>query len=92
MIKPIKVKALDQYKIWIEFEDGEKGEIDLEGLSSKGVFRKWSDRGYFEDVRIGADRAIIWGDGEEIDMCADWAYLELTGKTLDEIRTQLAHA
>ena len=92
MIKPTKVKALDRYKIWIEFEDGESGEIDLEGLSGKGVFRKWEDRDYFEDVKIGPDRAIIWGDGEEIDMCADWAYLELTGKTVEEIRHQLTHA
>ena len=92
MIKPTHVKALDRYKIWIEFEDGVKGEIDLAALSGKGVFRRWANRDYFEDVRIGSDRSIIWGDGEEIDICADWAYMELTGKTVDEVRHHLAHA
>lgn len=92
MIRPTKVKPLDGYKIWVEFEDGAGGEIDLSELVVKGVFSKWSDREFFEDVKIGPDRAIIWGDGEEIDMCADWAYMEVTGKTLDEIRHQFSHA
>ena len=92
MINPTKVKALEGYKIWIEFEDGVSGEVELSHLVNKGVFQKWTDRAFFEDVKIGPYRAIIWGDGEEIDMCADWAYLEVTGKTVDEIRHQFSHA
>ena len=92
MIQPTKVEALDGYKIWIEFEDGEMGEIDLSELAVKGVFKKWENREFFEEVKIGAHRAIIWGDGDEIDMCADWAYMEVTGKSVDEVRQQLSHA
>lgn len=41
--KPQEVSALDNYKIWIKFEDGVKGEIDLSSLKGKGVFEIWND-------------------------------------------------
>lgn len=53
MIKPTKVKPLDSYKIWIEFEDGVKGEADLSRLSGKGVFKAWDDRNGSYALDIG---------------------------------------
>jgi hypothetical protein len=38
MFKPVKVKALGGYTIWIEYADGVKGEVDLLYLAGKGVF------------------------------------------------------
>ena len=61
-------------------------------MATKGVFRKWENRDFSEDVKIGPYRAIIWSDGDELDMCADWAYIEVTGKSVDEIRHQFNHA
>ena len=34
MIKPIQVKALERYRIWVRFEDGIEGEFDLKGFLS----------------------------------------------------------
>jgi hypothetical protein len=86
MIKPTKVKSLDGYKVWIEFEDGESGEVDLSHLAGKGLFKAWDDRHFFDTVRIDSPyRAIVWGDTDELELCTDTFYLELTGKTIDEL-------
>ena len=85
MLKPIQVKPLDGYKIWIEYEDGESGEIDLSDLAGKGVFKAWDEPGHFEKVHISPHRAIAWDNDNDIDMCADALYMELTGKTWEEL-------
>ena len=86
-ITPLSVKALDGYKIWIKFSDGVKGEIDLSRFAEQVWFRPWKDRSVFENVRIVPNEAIVWGDDDETDMglCADALYLELTGKSWDEV-------
>ena len=83
MLWPTQVKPLSGFKIWIEYEDGESGEIDLSHLAGKGVFKVWDEPGHFEKVHISSYRAIAWDD--DIDMCADALYMELTGKTLEEV-------
>ena len=90
MIKPTKVKALDGYSIWIEFDDGQSGEVDLTEFAGMGVFKAWEDRAFFQDVRITSYESITWG--EELDLCAVDLYLRLTGKTIEEVRQQVIHA
>ena len=41
MFKPIDVKALPGYKIWVRFADGTEGEADLSHLAGRGVFALW---------------------------------------------------
>ena len=60
MIRPTAVQARDNYRIWIEFEDGEQGEIDLSHLVGQGVFKAWLDPEFFQDVRI-VDNDTIFG-------------------------------
>jgi hypothetical protein len=79
---PIKVKALPGYKIWLEYNDGVKGEIDLSHLVGKGVFALWNDYQNFEKVYITDYRAIAWS--EDLDICPDTQYMILTGKTVEE--------
>ena len=90
MLQPTKVKPLPGYKIWIEYEDGESGEIDLSHLAGKGVFKAWDEPGHFEKVHISPHRTIAWD--ENIDMCADFAYMELTGKTLEDVMPGMIQA
>ena len=83
MIRPTAVQARANYRIWIEFEDGEQGEIDLSHLAGQGVFKAWLDPEFFQDVRIVDNDTVLWGN--DIDLCPDALYMELTGKTVDEI-------
>ena len=83
MTIPTHVESRDGYRIWIEFEDGVQGEIDLSHLVGKGVFKAWEDRQFFEAVRISPYQAIVWG--KDLDLCPDTFYMELVGKTIDEV-------
>ena len=83
MLKPTHVKALPDYYLWIRFSDGTEGEVDLTPLVGKGVFSLWNDYAAFEQVTIGEHGQIAWS--EEIDLCADALYLQLTGKGIEEV-------
>jgi hypothetical protein len=56
-------------------------------LVGHGVFEQWRDKAAFENVEIGPHGEISWGD--DIDMCPDALYLELTGKTPEELFPKL---
>ena len=86
-LTPVSVKALDGFKIWIEFNDGVSGEIYLSRFAEQIWFEPWKDRGVFESVRIVPYEVVVWGDDGETDMglCADALYLELTGRSWEEV-------
>ena len=88
MLKPITVKALPDYRIWIEFPDGVAGEVDLSHLVGHAVFRVWEDDDTFDTVVIGSQRQIVWSD--EIEICSDALYLEITGQSPKEVFPALA--
>jgi len=82
MFEPLEVKALSDYRIWIRYADGEKGEVDLSHLSGQGVFKLWEDEQKWKNVRIAQDGAIRWS--EEVELCPDATYLKLTGTSPEE--------
>jgi len=88
MFKPIEVKALPGYKLWIKYDDGVEGEVNLSHLAGKGVFSLWNDYAAFEKVCLGRHGEIAWSD--EIDICPDKVYMDLTGKPPEELFPKLA--
>lgn len=87
MIRPLLVRALPKYRLYLEFVDGAKGEVDLSDLAGKGVFGRWNDYIFFEQVHIGDHREIKWND--DIELCADSLYLKLTGKSPGDLFPRL---
>ena len=83
MFKPVHVKPLPDYKLHLRYEDGVEGEVDLSHLAGKGVFALWNNPGAFEKVSIGPSGAIRWND--EVDICPDALYLEITGKSPEDV-------
>jgi Protein of unknown function (DUF2442) len=83
------VNVKDGFKVDLIFDDGICGTVDLSDLAGKGVFACWLDRGFFEDVRIGASGELVWSD--KIDLCPDSLYLKATGKEPHEIFPALRH-
>ena len=83
MIRPIEVRAVGRYRIWLRYGDGTEGEVDLSGLAGRGVFVAWEDPAVFSEVKLGSHGAIEWpGD---LDLCPDALYLRLTGKRPEEV-------
>jgi len=83
MYRPIYIQALPGYRLWIRFDDGVEGEVDLSNLVGKGVFTIWNDFAVFQKVYIGEHGEIAWG--KEIDICPDSIYLRISGKTPEEL-------
>lgn len=83
MPKPTAVKPLADFRIWLRYDDGTEGEVDLSDLAGRGVFTAWDDPGVFAAVRLGSHGAVEWGS--EIDLCPDALYLRLTGKAPEDL-------
>jgi hypothetical protein len=90
MFKPVKATALSGYRLELEYSDGVQGIVDLSKLAGKGVFAIWSLPGAFERVRIGPNGAITWS--EEVELCPDALYLEIVGKSAQEVFPELSKA
>ena len=83
MPKLLKVEPREGFHIYVEYDDGACGEVDLSHNAGKGVFKVWDEPGVFERVHITPFRAIGWGN--ELDICANAVYFRLTGKTPEEM-------
>lgn len=64
----VEVQPLGEYRLWLRFQDGTAGEVDLRPfLSFEGVFGLLRDPEYFGQVRVKPDLGTIcWPNG------ADW--------------------
>ena len=83
LVRPTYVEARPNYRIYLEFSDGAKGEVDLSNLAGRGVFVAWQDSEFFEQVHIGNHREIKWN--EELELCPDSLYLTLTERPVEEV-------
>lgn len=83
MIQPTEVQPLDNFRLRLHYDDGVEGIVDLSHLAGRGVFAIWDDPQVFARVTIGPHREIRWT--EEVELCPDALYLEITGKPPEEI-------
>ena len=88
MFKPIEIRVLPGYRLYVRYSDGVAGEVDLSNLVGKGVFSAWNDPGAFEQVSIGTSGEIRWND--QIDLCPDAIYLQITGKSPEDVFPSLS--
>ena len=75
MYEVVKVNPLNDYRLLLEFNNGEQRIKDMKPLVDKPVFRILKDVSYFNSVKI-AFGAITWldKDGDSIDLCPDSTY------------------
>jgi hypothetical protein len=65
--KIVACKPKPNYRIWIRFDDGLEGEVDLSALVGKGIFEAWESIDFFNQVRVDPKTdTVTWG--EEIDL------------------------
>ena len=88
-LKVTEVRTLDGFRIWIKFNDGTQGELDLTEYEDKPWFQPWRNRRVFENVWIPPHGGEIrWGDDPEetaMGFCLTWLYTELTGTPWDKV-------
>ncbi len=77
------LKPLPNYCLWLRFQDGIEGSVDLSEHVGQGVFALWNDPAAFAAVRIGGFGQPVWSD--EVDLCPDALYMKITGLTPQEL-------
>ena len=60
-------KVLDDYRIWIRFEDGFEGTIQFKHLLKKGIALELLDADAFSTVSVDSGGGLAWDNG--FDVC-----------------------
>ena len=61
------VKHISNFKIWVVFDDGSEGQVDLEGHLEGSVFEPLRGREYFSRVSIDPElETIVWPSGADL--------------------------
>lgn len=63
--KAIEVKPLDDYKLFIVFDNGEKRIYDAKPLIKGSWFGKLCDKKLFNTIHIAA-ASVEWADGQDV--------------------------
>jgi hypothetical protein len=82
-MKITHAKPLSDYRLQLQFDNGEGGVVDLSSFAGQGVFAAWTMPGVFERVRVSPQGALEWPG--EIDLCPDAVYLRMTGKKPEDL-------
>ncbi len=88
MLKDIvEVRPLDGYRLFLRFEDGAEGEVDVaKMIRFEGVFSPLNDRREFLKVRVNRDTGTIcWPNDADLD--PDVLYSCVTGEPIPKFET-----
>lgn len=69
--KPIKVKPLENYLLYVTFDNGENKIFDVKPLISGSWFGELENKNIFDTVRISGN-TVEWINGQ--DVCPDDLY------------------
>lgn len=78
----VEVRPLGGYRVFIKFEDGVQGEVDLaEVIRLDGVFAPLRDPARFAEVRVHPELGTLcWPNGADLD--PDVLYSKISGKPI----------
>ena len=85
MLKEIvRVRSLENFRLFLEFEDGIRGEVDIRKLIRfTGVFEALKDETFFAKVADNPEwGTIFWPNGADLD--PDVLYSKVTGEEIPE--------
>lgn len=74
------VKPKKEYKLYLEFDNGEVKVFDVKPFLSKGIFKELQNPEIFNSVQVN-DGSVQWSN--EADFCPDTLYLESASVTLN---------
>lgn len=85
----VEVEARPDFRVWVRFEDGLQGEVDLSDLAGKGVFKRWTEKpSELAEVSVDPESGtIVWPGG--LDVAPDRLYADVartTGKAMSSDR------
>ena len=85
----MEVRPQENYCLFVRYDDGTSGTVDLSRYAGRGVFSAWLEPGVFEQVRLAEAGHPEWPGG--IDLCPDALYMQLTQKRPEDVFPALKH-
>jgi hypothetical protein len=84
----VEVKPLDSYRLFLRFEDGVEGEVDVaKMIRFDGVFAPLREHAQFLEVRVnGETGTVCWPNGADLD--PDVLYSCVTGEPIPEFEVK----
>lgn len=70
MNKVVGFKTMENFHIWVQFQDGESKLIDFKPLIGKGISVALLDKEYFSKVSIDNGGGLEWPNG--MDFCPNF--------------------
>ena len=82
MLEVTKARYLEDYKIWIEFNDGISGIVDLSDVLWGPMFEPLKDIDLFKKVKVSAVlHTIVWEN--DADLAPEYLYEKLSNKKVE---------
>ena len=67
MLHVREAKYIDGYRIWVAFDDGSAGEVDLEGNLNGPIFEALKDVRVFSKLSVDPElETIVWPNGADL--------------------------
>jgi hypothetical protein len=82
-MKLVEIEPRKNFRLFVRYEDDTSGEVSLADFVGKGVFSAWENPGAFKNVWLAEAGHPEWPGG--IDLCPDFLYMQLTGKTPEQV-------
>ncbi len=65
----VACKAKPNYILWVRFDDGLEGEVDLSDKVGQGIFKAWESEEFWLSARVDTVYGTVcWGENGEIDL------------------------
>ena len=67
MIRVTDAKPVRYFVLWVKFNDGSEGEVDLSGELDGPVFEPLKDPAFFAQLRVDPDvHTVVWPNGADL--------------------------
>jgi hypothetical protein len=93
MKKITAIRVLEDYRVWLRFDDGVEGELDFSHKARTGVYAGWANYDNFRQARIGDCGELQWDS--QVDFCPESLWLQVTGQKPEALldqNLQVSHA
>lgn len=77
----VEVEPRGDFTLWVRFEDGLEGEVDLSAFVGQGVFQRWADNPEeFSRAEVDPESGtVVWPGG--LDIAPDRLYQDVARST-----------
>ena len=76
----IDAKYTHEYRVWLKFDDGCQGEVDLESELWGEIFEPLKKKDFFKTVRLNKELNTIWWDNGA-DFSPEFLYEKVKGQS-----------